>query len=151
MCYGRAAHILVVESIDGQTCVDLPTVLERDDIQENYSEIPTQEVASHYTNLHDLAQEFEPPDESRKILLLIGRDLIDAFVVLDQRTGPSNTPIGQTLPLGWTIISDAFLSRQHLPPVPGVYKTCISNGGRASVFEPCAQYMKVYSATVSSE
>ena len=151
MCYGRTADGLVVESIDGQTSMDLPTVLERDDIPENYSEIPTPEVASHYTHLHDLAQEFDPLDESRKILLLIGRDLIDAFVVLDQRTGPSNTPIGQKLPLGWTIIGDACLSRQHLPPVTGVYKTYISNGGRASVFEPCAQYMKVYPATPSKD
>ena len=102
-------HGLVVESIDGKTCMDLPTVKERDNIQENYSEIPTPEVASHYTNLHDLAQEFEPLDESRKTLLLIGCDLIDAFVVLDQRTGPSNTPIGQNLPLGWTFIGDVCL------------------------------------------
>ena len=142
LCYGRTANDLVIESPDGHCRMNLPAILECDELPENYSEIPTPQVAQHYAHLQDIASEILPLDESHKILLLVGRDLSDAHIVLDQRIGPSKTPFGQKSPLGWSIIGDACLSRQHVSSVATVCKTSVAKG-QSSLFEPCTQYLKV--------
>lgn len=68
----------------------LPVVTECNDIPDDRKEIPTPEVISAHAHLCDLP--IAPLDPDAEILLLIGRDLMEAHHVHDQRIGPKNTP-----------------------------------------------------------
>lgn len=70
-------------------------------------------------------------------MLLIGRDLIEAHHVLDQRIGPPSSPYAQKLPLGWTIIVETCLDKVNRPNAVNVMKTNLTGDGRASLFNPC--------------
>lgn len=48
---GRRANGLVVESLDHENRMDLPILIECDDIPDERSEIPTPEIASSYVHL----------------------------------------------------------------------------------------------------
>lgn len=121
--FGRTASGLFIVSADGETRLQLPCILECDDIPNNYLEIPTPDVALQHTHMRDIANSISPIDTSRKILLLIGRDLPQVHHVMEQRIGPDNEPFAQRLPLGLTIIGDTCISRQHIPKTANVYKT----------------------------
>lgn len=68
---------------------------------------------------------------------MIGRDLISAHHVLDQRNGGYGFPFGQKLPLGWVIIED------NKPEVVDVYKTSVLSNGRNSFLVPCENEFSV--------
>lgn len=73
---GRRAHNYMIESLNGCTKVTLPTLLECDLIPEDRSEIPSPEVARHYTHLKPVADKIPPLDPRAQILLLLGRDIL---------------------------------------------------------------------------
>lgn len=108
---GRNIHELVVTSLDGENSIDMPTIIECDEIPEVREEIPTPDVALHYEHLHDIAVHIPPIDPNAKIMLLIGRDVTKAHHVLDQRIGFGNQPYAQKLSLGWTIIGETCLGK----------------------------------------
>lgn len=89
---GRKLRNVNIESIDGSGSFHLPPVLECDQIPDVRNEIPTPDVASHYPHLRDIESFIPPLNPDAKIMLLIGRDLIEAHHVLDQRIGPPNSP-----------------------------------------------------------
>lgn len=89
---GRKLRNVNIESIDGSRSFHLPPVLECDQIPDVRNEIPTPDVASHYPHLRDIESFIPPLNPDAKIMLLIGRDLIEAHHVLDQRIGPPNSP-----------------------------------------------------------
>lgn len=62
---------------------------------------------------------------------------------MEQRIGPDNEPFAQRSPLGWTIIGDTCLSRQHIPKTAKVYKTFVTERGPGSILKPCSQYLLV--------
>lgn len=134
---GRRATGYVIESFDGNTQFDLPSLVECNEIPSIRDEIPTPEVASHYSHLQDIAGFIPPLDNQSEILLLIGRDLLEAHHVLDQRIGPRNTPYGQRLPLGWVVIGESCLGKRHKPDFINVSKTHLLANGRPSRFQPC--------------
>ncbi|XP_046544637.1 uncharacterized protein LOC124254832 [Haliotis rubra] len=72
-----------------------------------------------------------------KILLLIGRDVIETHLVLDQRIGTKGAPYAQRLPLGWVIIGETCLGKIHSPEVVNVNKIKVWNNGRTSLLTPC--------------
>jgi hypothetical protein len=74
-------------------------------------------------------------------LLFIGRDLMEAHHVLDQRFGPWNIPYPQRLRLGWVIAGESFLNRTHKPDVVNGNKVNILGNGRPSLFEPCSNVL----------
>lgn len=86
---------------------------------------------------------FHPRMIARKIMLLIGRDVIQAHHVLDQRIGPANTPYAQKLPLGWAIIGETCLGSSHLPEEFNVTKTSILDSGRGTVLNPCQNQFRL--------
>ncbi|XP_052694839.1 uncharacterized protein LOC128173163 [Crassostrea angulata] len=141
--FGRTASGLYIESARGETRLPLPCTLECDEIPNNYQEIPTPDVALQHKHMRDIAGDILPIDASRKILLLIGRDLPQVHHVLEQRIGRDHEPFAQRSPLGWTIIGDTCLSGQHRPRAANVYKTFITDSGRGTILEPCAQYLSV--------
>ncbi|XP_062583176.1 uncharacterized protein LOC134244932 [Saccostrea cucullata] len=140
---GRRAHCVVVESLDHSVRLQLPAVTECSHLPNNREEIPTPEVAQNYAHLLDIAQYIPPLDDGAQIMLLIGRDVIQAHHVLDQRIGPANAPYAQKLPLGWAIIGETCLGSSHLPEEFNVTKTNILESGRGTILEPCQSKLSV--------
>lgn len=132
---GRKMSGLVIESADGQVRMNLPPVLECNEIPDCREEIPTPEITSHFQHLSDV--DLQPVDNRAPILLLIGRDLIEAHMVLEQRTGPRNSPFAQKLALGWVVIGNVCLGNTHPSDNVVTNKTCILGNGRPTLFEPC--------------
>ena len=112
---GRHASGFTIESLDGCTQLQLPTLIECDYMPNAREEIPTPEVARNYAHFHDIVQYIPSIDPAADILLLIGRDLIEAHHVLDQKIGPRNSPYAQKLSLGWVIIGETCLGKMHRP------------------------------------
>ena len=88
---GRRAKGFIAQSVHGDIKLELPELLECDHIPNDREEIPTPEVTMNYPHLVDITGNILPMDENCQILLLIGRDLIVAHHVLDQRVGKPNT------------------------------------------------------------
>ena len=59
-------------------------------------------------------------------MLLIGRDLLQAHHVLDQRLGPPGAPYAQKLPLGWVVVGGPGNNEPEGPSEVTVKKTCLS-------------------------
>ncbi len=134
---GRRAKGYAIESLDGTCVFELPTLIECEQIPNVREEIPTPDVVQYHHHLQDLVDLIPPLDEDAEILLLIGRDLIDAHHVLDHRIGPPNSPYAQKLPLGWVVIGDVCLGKVHQPSSVNVNKTYLLPDGRTSVCSPC--------------
>ncbi|CAG2256000.1 unnamed protein product [Mytilus edulis] len=142
MMNGRRASGFVVQSLDGQI-LELPTLIECDMIPNNRNEIPTCDVAAYYQHLASIAQFIPPLDAEAKILLLIGRDLMQAHHVLDQKIGKPYQPYAQRLKLGWIIVGESCLDGAHIPKDASVLKTFIDVNGKSSVLEPCSSKFHV--------
>ncbi len=140
--HGRRARDLVVESLDAKVSLPLPVMIECNEIPDNRSEIPTPAVARHYSYLKAIAENIPEVDSEVQIALLLGRDLLQAHKVREQRNAPGNTPFAQRLDLGWEIVSDACLNGAHRPNKVNVNKTFVHHGGRTSYLQPCCnQFM----------
>lgn len=140
---GRHATGLIVQSLDGSLHLKLPTLIECNSIPDVRSEIPTPDVARSYPHLLDIARFIPNLDDSSNTLLLIGRDLLEAHHVLDQRLGLRNTPFVQRLHLGWVIVGEACHNKTHKPKVVNVNKINILGNGRPSLFLPCNNSFEV--------
>lgn len=84
---GRKASGYVVKSLDGTSAINLPTLLECDNIPNVRDEIPSPDVVKPHPHLSDLKDAIPPLDCNADMNLFIGRDLITAHHVLDQRIG----------------------------------------------------------------
>lgn len=140
---GRRACNFVVESLDGSIKVPLPTLLECDLIPDDRTEIPSPEVARHYSHLKAVADKIPPLDPRAQILLLLGRDVLRLHKVRAQRNGPHNAPYAQRLDLGWVVIGDVCLGRTHKTATVTAYKTNLLSNGRSSFLEPCSNSIQV--------
>lgn len=114
--------------------------MECQDIPNNRNEIPTPDIIKHQPHLRRVMMELSPLDCEAEILLLVGRD---AHHVLEQVLGPPNSPFAQRLTLGWAIIGDMCIGRNHSPDKVNSCKTYLSTDGRATVFPPCPNKLKV--------
>ncbi|XP_052074220.1 uncharacterized protein LOC127712067 [Mytilus californianus] len=81
---GRRASGFVVESLDGQVQLELPTLIECSDLPHNREETPTPDIAIRHNHLKDMADHLSPLDPDCEIMLLIGRDMTEAHHVLEQ-------------------------------------------------------------------
>jgi len=138
---------LVISSLDRSWEVELPPVLECNDIPNAPDEIPTPEIVARHNHLSDI---YIPELEEAKILLLVGRDLPEAHHVLEQRIGPKKSPYGQKLRLGWVVVGEACLDKLHPPSykdIVNVNKTFILKNGRPTIFHPCRSEKEVFQQT----
>ena len=140
---GRRGRGFVVESVHRDIHLSLPTLIECDHIPDNRDEIPTPQVVQNHFHLHDLAGTIQPLDDSCQILLLIGRDLPVAHHVLDQKVGSDRDPYAQQLKLGWVIVGETCLDRQHKSSHLSVMRTHVLPSGRPSTLQPCENQFKV--------
>ena len=138
----RIAKNLIVASMDGSTEHLMPPIVECDEIPNNRNEIATPAVARKFLHLSEIACHIPELDPQAKILLLIGRDLIVAHHVLDQRIS-HDAPYAQKLSLGWTIIGETCLNKAHLPAKVSVNKTYLHERGRPSILLPCNNSLTV--------
>ncbi|CAC5400192.1 unnamed protein product [Mytilus coruscus] len=109
-------------------------------IPNNRNEIPTCDVAANYQHLASIAQ-FIPPLDAEAKIILIGRDLMQAHHVLDQKIGKPYQPYAQRLKLGWIIVGESCLDGAHVPKDASVLKTFIHVNGKSSVLEPCSNHI----------
>jgi len=147
---GRRASNYIIEAVDGSTKLKLPTLIECNQIPNSRSEIPTPDVAKEYLHLRDIADSIPPIDETAKILLLLGRDIVQVHRVFDQRVGPGNSPYGQKLSLGWVIIGEVCLGKVHRTQSVNVKKTYILNNGQPTLFPPCDNNFTVKECNLES-
>lgn len=140
---GRTAHALVVESLDGSSRLELPNILECNEIPNSRDEIPTPEVARYHLHLNDISEYIPPLDTSAVIMLLIGRDLPEAHHVYDQRIGPKGSPYAQNLKLGWVAIGETCLGGIHKTDYVNVKKTYLLSNGKSTVLKPCMDEFSV--------
>ena len=101
---GRRASNYTVESLDGESILQLPTLIECNQIPNNRDEIPTHDVARCHPHLRDIASLIPPMNENAQIHLLLRRDIINVHHMQDQRIGGAKSPYGQKLNLGWVVI-----------------------------------------------
>ncbi|XP_035995613.1 uncharacterized protein LOC110368714 isoform X1 [Fundulus heteroclitus] len=134
MC-GRKAVGFQIEPVGGGPCLDLPPLIECDEIVFNRNEIPTPEVALAHAHLKHLAPLIPKYDPDAEIAVLLGRDIIQVHKARKQVNGPPSAPFAQCLDLGWVIVGEVCLNA-HKPTV-NVYKTHILSNGRPSLFTPC--------------
>ncbi len=73
---GRRASGFIVQSIDGKTQVELPTLIECDMMPDDRSEIPTPDVTQYFPHLKSVADKIPECDPDASILLLLGRDIL---------------------------------------------------------------------------
>ena len=140
---GRRASNFIVESLDGNTQIPLPTLIECDMLPDDRSEIPSPEVARHHPHLQHLVEKIPAVDPDASILLLLGRDLIQVHKVREQCNGPQSAPFAQRLDLGWVIIGDVCLGRAHRPNSVSVFRTSVLASGRHSILSPCTSSLVV--------
>lgn len=131
---GRKVSGYVIKSCDGSRAFNLPGIIECNEIPQNRSEIPAPKVAANFQHLRDIADYIPTIDPGTSIELLIGRDLIETHVVLDQCLG---VPLGQRLPVGWVLIGNLCFGTAHSQTIVTVNKTAILGNGRPTYFEPC--------------
>ncbi len=126
----------------GEVCLDLPPLIECNEIMSNRSEIPTPEVALSHAHLRSVAPYIPELDPEAQILILLGRDLIRAHKVRKQVNGPHDAPFTQRLDLGWVIGGQVCIDGTHKPTVV-VYKTYVLQNGRPSCMASCQSHIHV--------
>lgn len=140
---GRKAQNFVVASLDGQTRVALPPLLECNTMPDDRSEIPTPDIVQYFPHLAPIAGKIPPLEPDTPILLLLGRDVLSVHKVREQYNGPQNTPYAQRLDLGWVIVGEICLGGAHRQTKVNVYKTNVLQNGRTSFLEPCTSVIHV--------
>lgn len=140
---GRRGTGFVIESLDGKCSFKLPMLIECAELPNNREEIPFPRVAKGYSHLEDISDKIPDLLENVEIELLIGRDLIDAHIVQDQRKGSCGMPFAQKFPLGWVIIGPVCLDSLHIPEKINVNKTHILQNGRPSLLHPCDNRIQI--------
>ena len=73
---GRRANGFTVESLDCRSQLELPTLVECNQIPNIRDEVPIPDIARNHPHLNDIEDHIPPLDDQSEILLLIGRDLI---------------------------------------------------------------------------
>ena len=148
---GRRATDYIVESVDGSTCIEMPTIIECDKIPNNRSEIPTSDAARSHAHLRSIADSIPEINNDAAILLLIGRDVPEAHHGMDQCLGPRNSPFAQRLPLGWVLIGETCLGKMHAAESVNVYRTNVMDNGRPSLFTKCPSFVSVRETNVRND
>lgn len=112
-------------------------------IPNNRNEIPTPEIAENYPHLRSISRFVPTLDPNANISLIIGRDLIPAHYVLDQKIGQPGQPYAQRLKLGWVVIGETCLDGQHVPRDINSMQTHAYLNGRLTSLDPCDSYMHI--------
>lgn len=94
---GRKAVGFQIEAVNGGVCLDLPPLIECNEILTNKSEIPTLEVALAYTHLRHIAPHIPKLDPDAQMMILLGRDMIRVHKVREQVNSTTTHPLPSVL------------------------------------------------------
>ena len=61
-----------------------------------------------HPHLRDLVPQIPNIDEEADLLIPIDHDLIDAHLLLEQKTGSPGSPFVQRIGLGWVVMGEAL-------------------------------------------
>lgn len=114
---GRKAVGFQIEAVDGGVRMDLPPLLECNEVMTNRSEIPTAEAALAHAHLKRVAPYIPKLDPDAQMMILLGRDIIRVHKVREQVNRPHNVPFAQCLDLGWVIVGEVCIDNIHKPKV----------------------------------
>eukprot|EP00079_Xenopus_tropicalis_P024746 XP_012817710.2 PREDICTED: uncharacterized protein LOC100485864 [Xenopus tropicalis] len=134
---GRRATNFIVESFDGKTQLPLPALIECDMLPDDKEEIPSPEVAYYHLHLRPIANLIPAIDPEASILLLLGRDILQAHKVHEKINGPFNAPYAQRLELGWVIVGEVCLGSTHQTNRVSTLRTSVLPNGRTTLLNPC--------------
>lgn len=137
---GCRAKDFVFESLDGQTTIPFPPLIECYDILDNQSDFPTPNAAQCHPHLVKVAKHIPEIDPTADILLLLGRDIIRVHKVREQVNGSHNASFAQCLDLGWVLVGQVCLGDAHKPTV-NTFKPTILDKGRPSLLQPCISFL----------
>lgn len=70
-------------------------------------------------------------------MLLLGRDIIRVHKVRKMINGSNNLPYAQKLDLGWVIVGNVCLGRDHKPQSINCFYTNTAERTRPTLFDPC--------------
>ena len=143
---GRQTNDCIIEATNKSVSYCIPNLIECADLPSNKLEICTPKQASHFLHLRNLPLQDIDPDA--KILLLLGRDVIDAHHVYEQVTSSSGMPFAQRLGLGWVVVGEMCLDAMHSQNVVNVNKTNILANRRPSLFKSCPNKKSVVEHSV---
>jgi hypothetical protein len=115
---GCRASNIEVQSLDGSCTYNLPTLIECN----NKNEICTPANARQNTFLI----KYKMFDAQSEIMLLLGRDVIEAHNVFDQVLRPPGTPFAQRIGLGWVVVGELCIGQIHAQDVVNVNKSMYS-------------------------
>ena len=82
-----------------------------------------------------------PLGDDAQIVLLVGRYILKANHVLDQRIGSDSAAFAQKLSLGWTIVGESCLRKYH--PSMNAFKTNILKCERPSFLDSCPNHIDI--------
>ncbi|KAJ8353347.1 hypothetical protein SKAU_G00209140 [Synaphobranchus kaupii] len=139
---GRKAVGFQIKALNGGECLDLPPLIECNEIMTNKSEIPTPDVALAHDHLKHIAPCIPKLDPDAQMMILLGRDLIRVHKVREQVNGPHDSPFAQRLDLGWVIIGEVCIDNAHKPTL-NVFRTHVLQNGRPSLLTPCPNNISV--------
>ncbi|XP_041431208.1 uncharacterized protein LOC121397779 [Xenopus laevis] len=134
---GRRATNFIVESFDRKTQLPLPALIECDMLPDDKEEIPSPEVAYYHLHLRSIANLIPAIDPEASILLLLGRDILQAHKVHEKINGPFNAPYAQRLELGWVIVGEVCLGSTHQTNSFSTLRTSVLPNGRTTSLNPC--------------
>lgn len=141
---------IVVGSLDVSFKMELPQIIECNDIPNDRQEIPTPEVVDHFKHLGGVT--IRPLNKKVDILLLIGREVPDVHHGLEQRIGPKTVLFAQRLRSGWAIVVNVCLGVIQIPSTfEGVNKTTVLSRRGPTVFEPYDQHIAVCAQSFSED
>lgn len=140
---GRKATAFNIESIDGRTCLPLPTLIKCNQIPDHRVEIPMPDAAMHQPHLRCIVHLLTECDEQAQITLLLGRDILHVHKVREKINSPHNAPYTQRCDLGWVIIGDVCLGDIHKPTSVSTMFTNTLDKGRPSLFQPCRNHFLI--------
>lgn len=133
----------IVESVDESTCLLLLMLIKCDQLLENRAEITKPLVVKFHSHLKSLNSKIPPLDLKAKNLLLLGRDIIRAHKVLEQRNGAPRTTVAQWLGLTWVILEAVYINGAHIPSLVNSFRTYVLENGCSSLMSPCLSKINV--------
>lgn len=139
---GRKAVGFQIKAMNGGECLDLPPLIECNEIMTNKSEIPTPDVALAHAHLKHIAPCIPQLDPDAQMMILLGRDMIRVHKVRQQVNGPHDSPFAQRLDLGWVIVGEVCIDNAHKPTL-NVFRTQVLQNGRPSILTPCPNNITV--------
>ena len=109
----KKIHDLAIQGIEESSAFNLKEALIMDEIVDVSASIPTEKLAHQYEHHKDIVF---PEVKERKVELLLGSDLHQAYQLQDVRIGAPGDPSGLHTFLGWTIYGTDKGNRKIKPP-----------------------------------